>query len=113
MADEPYPDLITSLPQADIPFDGVRGWLAQAAETQIVFFEIEPIGEVAPHSHGDQWGIVVEGEMDLTIGDETRRYRRGDSYFIPAGVVHSACFHTHFRAIDVFGEAARYRAESS
>ncbi len=24
-----YPDLIVGLPEADIPFDGVRGWLLQ------------------------------------------------------------------------------------
>jgi len=29
--------------------------------------DIDPIGEVPPHSHGAQWGVVVEGEMELTI----------------------------------------------
>jgi len=91
----------------------VRGWISQAADHQVVFFEIEPIGEVAPHSHGDQWGVVVEGEMDLTIDGVTRTYRRGDSYFIPAGVVHGATFRTRFRAIDVFGDIARYEAKGS
>lgn len=111
MSEPHYPDMITRLPEADIPFAGVRGWLSQGGDHQIVFLDIEPIGEVAPHSHGDQWGIVVEGEMDLTIDGETHTYRRGDSYFIPGGVVHAATFRTHFRAIDVFSDVARYQAK--
>ena len=47
--------------------------------------------------------------MSLTIGGETKRYQNGDTYFIPAGVAHSAVFHTHFRAVDVFAERERYR----
>ena len=111
MAHAPYPDFITRLPEADVPLEGVRGWLSQARDHQVVFFEIEPIGELPPHSHGEQWGIVVEGEMKLTIGGETKRYVPGDSYHIPAGVVHGAKFLTHFRAIDVFADADRYKAK--
>ena len=108
MVDDAYPDFITALPEAETPFPGVRGWISQAPDHQVLFVDIAPIGEVAPHSHGEQWGIVVEGEMELTIGDETRVYRPGDSYHIPPGVVHSASFATHFRAIDVFAEPDRY-----
>ena len=43
-----YPQTITGLPEADIPFEGVKGWLSQGSDHQIVFFEIEAIGEVAP-----------------------------------------------------------------
>ena len=102
-----FPDSIHSLPEADIPFPGVRGWLSQAAGSQIVFFEIEPIGEVSPHSHGEQWGMVVEGEMELTIGGEAHRYGPGDSYHIPAGTVHSARFLSHARVVDVFADVDR------
>lgn len=103
-----FPDLITNLPEADIPFDGVRGWISQGPDRQVVFFDIDPVGEVAPHSHGEQWGVVVEGEMELTIGGRMRRLRPGDSYHIPSGVVHSAKFHSHVRVIDVFADADRY-----
>ena len=111
MSHTPFPDAIHSLPEADIPFPGVRGWLSQAADHQIVFFEIEPIGEVPPHHHGEQWGVVVEGEMELTIGGQKRRYRAGDSYHIPAGVEHGARFITAVRAIDFFADADRYKVK--
>lgn len=103
-----YPRSITQLPRADIPIEGVRGWLSQSDDHQVVFFDIEPVGRIPPHSHGEQWGIVVEGEMELTIGDDTRRYGPGDSYHIPAGVVHSATFLTRVRAIDFFADRDRY-----
>jgi quercetin dioxygenase-like cupin family protein len=104
--------MITRLPQVDLPLQGVRGWLSQAEDHQIVFFDIDPIGEVPVHSHGDQWGVVVEGEMELTIGGQTKRYTSGDTYFIPAGVEHGAKFLSHFRAIDVFADVHRYKPKS-
>ena len=111
MKHAPYPSMITGLPEADIPFRGVRGWLSQAAGHQVVFMDIEPIGLVAPHAHGEQWGIVVEGEMELTIGGVTKRYKAGGSYHVPAGVEHAACFLAKTRVIDVFADVDRYRSK--
>ncbi|UCE58458.1 MAG: cupin domain-containing protein [Phycisphaerales bacterium] len=108
MSESSYPEFIKGLPEADIPFDGVRGWLSQGESQQVVFFEIDPIGEVSTHTHGDQWGIVVKGEMELTIGEKTRKYGPGDSYYIPAGKPHSAKFLSFVRVIDVFGDVDRY-----
>ncbi len=107
----PYPEMIRGLPEIDIPIQGVRGWLLQGHEQQVVFFDIEPVGKIPPHSHCGQWGLVVEGEMALTIGDETRVYRKGDSYNIPEGVVHSATFLTRVQVIDVFDDPQRYSAK--
>ena len=47
----PFPDIITNLPEADIPFPGVKGWISQNVGHPVVFLEIEPIGKVAEHSH--------------------------------------------------------------
>lgn len=112
MKSVPYSEMITGLPEADIPFEGVRGWISQGPDHQVVFLDIAPIGVVAPHKHAEQWGIVVEGQMELTIDGETRRYGPGESYHIPAGVEHAATFLTRVRVIDVFGEPARYRPKA-
>jgi quercetin dioxygenase-like cupin family protein len=32
-----------------------------------------------PHSHGDQWGTVLAGQLALTREGETRVYRPGES----------------------------------
>ena len=53
-------------------------------------------------------GHVVEGEITFTIGGETKIYRPGDSYSIPAGVEHGAVIRAGTRVIDVFQEADRY-----
>ena len=103
-----YPETITGLPEADIPFEGVKGWLSQSDDHQIVFFEIEAIGGVAEHKHGAQWGTVFEGEMELTIGGETRTFKKGDSYFIPEGVLHSATFKKKTWLMDFFADKNRY-----
>jgi quercetin dioxygenase-like cupin family protein len=105
-----FPKVITDLPEADIRFKGVKGWIAQGESHQIVFFEIEPLGEVSEHSHNTpQWGVVVEGKMELTIEGKTKVYGKGDEYFIPAQAKHSAKFLTKFRSIDFFGEKTRYK----
>ncbi|MDQ7778696.1 MAG: cupin domain-containing protein [Planctomycetota bacterium] len=101
--------MIQRLPDADIPLKGVLGRLLQGEKQQVVFFDIDPVGMIPPHSHAAQWGVVIEGEMALTIDGKSTTYRAGDSYYIPAGVVHSAEFKTKFKAVDVFDEPARYR----
>ncbi len=112
MYEKPYPKIIIDLPKAKIPLEGVEGWIAQGEHFQIVFLDIEPTDVLPPHSHSAQFGIVIEGEMTLTIGGKKKRYRPGDSYYIPAGVVeHYAEFHTHFRALDFFNEPSRYEID--
>ena len=104
-----YPEMIRGLPEIDISMEGIRGWLLQGGEKQVVFFDIQPVGKVPPHSHCAQWGIMLEGEMALTIGEESKVYRKGDWYYIPEGVVHSASFLSRVNAIDVFDAPDRYR----
>lgn len=42
------------------------------------------------HDHPEeQFGLVLEGEMELTIGGETRLLLKGDLYVIPPDVPHS------------------------
>ena len=66
-----------------------------------------------PHAHGAQWGIVVDGAMDLTIGGKTQTYRKGDSYYIPAGTIHAARFRERTYVIDVFADKKRYKAKKA
>jgi len=108
--DSIYPDIIKNLPDADIPFDGVNGKILQGENNQAVFFVIDAIGIVPEHSHGAQWGIVFEGEMDLTIDGKTKTYTKGDHYYVPAGVKHSANFKKRTQLMDFFEDKHRYFA---
>lgn len=106
--DKSYPDCIKTLPRVIIPLKGVTGWVVQGLTSQVVFFEIDAGTTIPPHSHCEQFGVVIEGEMALTIDGQTNIYRRGDSYHIPAGVTHCAEFRTRVRAFDFFTEPHRY-----
>lgn len=103
-----FPGVVENLPKADIPVEGVDARLLQSENGQLVFFDLPEGAEVPPHSHGEQWGAVLEGEVELTIGGETKTYRKGDTYHIPAGVVHGAKFPTRCKVIDLFADTDRY-----
>jgi mannose-6-phosphate isomerase-like protein (cupin superfamily) len=106
-----YSEMLKKLPEADIPYRGLKGWISQGIDHQIVFFDIEPVGRVSEHSHCAQWGIVIEGEMELSIGGITRTYKTGDSYYIPDQVVHSAVFNCRTKAMDFFADRDRYKTK--
>jgi quercetin dioxygenase-like cupin family protein len=111
MAGVEYPAVIRQLPEADVGLEGVRGWILQGLNHQMVFFDIQPIGRIPEHSHGEQWGVVIDGEMELTIGGEMRVCRKGDAYHIPAGAPHSARIRTRLKALDFFADRNRYKAK--
>jgi mannose-6-phosphate isomerase-like protein (cupin superfamily) len=104
-----WPDFVRALPEAELPFDGLRGWLLESESGQVLFMEADVEVIVPQHSHGNQWGVVIEGTIDLTIGEETQTYTRGATYIIPTGTPHRARIHPGFRAIDYFVDRNRYR----
>ncbi len=103
-------DFIHRLPSLETPFseDDVTIKAIASDDGMVVFFHFHRDLTLPPHSHLGQWGTVLDGEIILTIGDDTRTYRRGDAYDIPAGVVHSATIKAGLKAIDVFEEGDRY-----
>ena len=107
-----YHPVITGFPQADIQFEDIKAWILQAQEHQLVFFEMESTAQVPEHSHNyPQWGIVIEGEMRLTIDGETITCRQGDEYIIPANSKHYAVFSQKTRVVDLFSERTRYETK--
>ncbi len=70
---------------------GVTLNLAWGDKLMLSVVELESGSTVPMHSHPhEQAGIVLEGELDLNIGGETRRVRKADMYIIPGGVEHGA-----------------------
>jgi quercetin dioxygenase-like cupin family protein len=106
-----FPEIVTDLPQADVPLEGVRAYLFQGENKQLVFMTFPGDVDVPEHDHAAQWGVVLEGEIELTIGGETNTYRRGDTYFIPAGVPHRAHIKGGSSLQDLFDQADRYSAK--
>ncbi|MCB2190961.1 MAG: cupin domain-containing protein [Deltaproteobacteria bacterium] len=106
--DAAFADFIKELPKAALGLAEVTGYLLAGPKGQTVFFDLPAGASVPLHSHGAQWGIVVSGEMELTIGDETKIYRAGECYDIPAGALHGATVLVPSLVIDVFAEPNRY-----
>jgi len=106
-----YPQMIKNLPQIDLDLPGIKGWLFESNDRQVVFFEIEPIGKMPDHSHCTQWGFVLDGNMKLTIDGKTSLLKKGDKYYIPEGTIHSAEFLTKVFVMDMFDSPDRYRAK--
>ena len=109
-----YPEVITRLPEADISIKGIKAYVLQGEKHQLVFFEMEPSTLVPEHSHEyDQWGMMIEGKMELIIDDKTRMCKKGDEYVIPARAKHRAKFLNKSRVMDFFSEKDRYKIKSA
>ncbi len=108
---EIFPEPICNLPEADIPLPGIRAYLSQAANHQIIFMEFSQEVDLPEHSHAAQVGFVLEGRIDLNIGGTPGTYVKGDRYYIPAGVKHSGKIYAGYADITFFDEPGRYRAK--
>ncbi|KPK75316.1 MAG: cupin [Phycisphaerae bacterium SM23_30] len=109
---EIFPEMIKNLPKADIALSGIKAYLSQGKNHQILFMEFAEDAEVPPHSHQSQWGIVLEGKIDLVIEQEKRTYGKGDRYFIAEGAEHSAKIYAGYADITFFNEKDRYKIKN-
>jgi len=104
-----FPEPILNLPEADIPLKGINAYLSQGSNHQIVFMSFSEDVDLPEHSHESQWGIVLEGKIDLIIDGVKNTYQKGDRYFIPEGVKHSGKVYAGYADITFFNEKDRYR----
>jgi len=55
----------------------------------MVCMEIGPDMEDTGHEHPfDQCGVVLDGQIEMFIGNERNTFNSGEAYFIPANVHH-------------------------
>ena len=105
---EIFPEPITKLPLADIPLVGLKAHLSQSDYHQVLFMQFEEDVDLPEHSHAAQVGFVLEGKIDFIIDGEEYTFTKGDRYYIPAGVKHSAKIFTGYADITFFDEPDRY-----
>lgn len=103
-----FPDMVTSLVRADIPIEGLSAYLLQAEKHQVVIMAFDNDVHVPEHSHEAQWGVVLDGRMDLTIEGQTQILKRGDSYYVPKGAKHSSVIFRGYKDITLFNQKDRY-----
>jgi len=75
MSDKFFPEIITNLPNADIPIQGLGSHLFQGEDQQILFMEFGNDVEIPEHSHDSQWGVVLAGYKDITLFNQRDRYK--------------------------------------
>lgn len=91
-----------------IPFNelapGVRIRAPYGENLMLSLLEMDEGAVVNRHHHPhEQGGILLEGRMELSIGDDTRMVEPGEAYLIPPGVPHRAvAVGGPARALDIF-----------
>ncbi len=107
--DDAFPLEIQALPQVEMPVDGVTGYCLQSADRQVVFFKFNEGVSFPDHTHCEQRGLVVDGEMIIEIEGQSNLYQTGDSYHVPEGVKHRASFTQPTTLIDMSDAPDRYK----
>jgi quercetin dioxygenase-like cupin family protein len=70
---------------------GARMRSAHLDNAMLTYFEFDEGSIIPRHKHPyEQITLIIEGEMELTVGDETRILKRGDGATVPPNVDHSA-----------------------
>ncbi|MCP2520374.1 cupin domain-containing protein [Candidatus Aminicenantes bacterium AC-335-B20] len=106
-----FPEIIKKLPKVNIGIDGVNAYLFQGENQQIIFMSFKKDVEIPEHSHEAQWGVILDGEMELIIENKKYIFRKGDTYFIPKGVKHSAKIKKGYKDITLFNQKDRYKVK--
>ena len=103
MVDLPFFVDWPSIPQRPL-VPGVTLRIFSSAQLMLSLVEMEPNAVIPLHRHPhEQMGIWLEGEAEATIGDQGRRVRPGDSYYIPGNVEHTFRVGPDgARALDIF-----------
>ncbi len=77
-----------TLPLADFR-PGIMSQAEMGDHLTMVCMEIAPHLEDTGHKHAfDQCGIILEGQLEMSIGTERRTLGPGQAFFIPAGEHH-------------------------
>jgi quercetin dioxygenase-like cupin family protein len=103
------PAPIKKLPKANIPLSGVEAYISQGENHQVLFMEFTEDVHVPEHSHGAQWGVVLSGKIELTVDGRINIFAKGDQYYIPNGVIHTAKIFAGYSDISFFDEKNRYK----
>jgi len=103
------PEEVLALPKVEVPYDGVTGFALSDDEKQVVFFVFEEGVSFPDHSHCNQQGTVLSGEMILEIEGQTSFYQAGDHYTVPEGVNHRTVFSQRTVLVDMSDDPSRFR----
>ena len=85
-----FPEIISSLPDFDGPFDAYR---LQAENCEVLFASYPAGTKIPAHRHDtENVGVITKGELTLTVDGTTSTFGVGDWYHLDANAEHAAEF---------------------
>jgi len=86
------------------PAEGVELRIITGAKMSMAFFRLQPGAAIPEHTHPhEQMGTVLQGALEVIIGDETQIVTEGTAYQIPSDLPHSArCLDKQAHVLEVF-----------
>ncbi|MEE9399189.1 MAG: cupin domain-containing protein [Dehalococcoidales bacterium] len=71
------------------PFPGALLRVISGQRVMLSHVTLRPNSEVPLHSHPEeQMGVVLEGEVEFTIGNETKLLKKGNAFLAPSNTTH-------------------------
>ena len=81
----------------------IRQDFASGKNMNVLHWNISDKSIVGMHTHPqEQFGYVIKGGFELTIGEEVFHLKEGDAYLVPANIPHGFVAVGETEAIDVF-----------
>lgn len=107
----PFIDIRQYAPISPVP--GCRMRTPHGQNLMLSYLEMDAGAEVPLHHHPhEQGGILLEGRLQLTIGDETRVVEAGSLFIIPPNTPHRAvAVDGPAKVLDVFSPVREDYAE--
>lgn len=92
---------VRNLPEVE-PKAGWHGQFFHSEHMTFAYYAIDAGAALPAHAHSNEevWH-VIEGAIQLTLGDEMRRLQAGDAAVVPANVQHAAAASEACRVIVV------------
>ena len=95
-----FPGIIGKVPVRDYGIDGLNVHVDHTSTGTVYFVSADKETPFPEHSHAEQWTIVVSGECRVTMNGETKIYRKGDTYRLPANVPHQITLGAGYAEVD-------------
>ncbi len=99
-----FPGFINRFHKIDLSASQDELHVLSGKEGQVGFFKISKGNGVPPHSHDDSWATLIKGKMSIRIDRDTITVSRGDSWFVPGGIVHQGKALEDCLMVEVFCE---------
>ena len=95
-----FPEIIKKVPVRNYGIEGLEVHVDHTSTGTVYFVSASKDVAFPEHAHAAQWTVVVSGECRFTANGETCTYKKGDTYYIPAGLKHQITLCAGYSEVD-------------